>query len=125
MKEIAVFTAASDTFCKKNINCTILESFERFKPVFAQAQKENIAVRGYVSCSLGCPYEGKVTPSAVKEVALKLIDMGAYEVSIGDTIGVGTPNKVKELLEVLLLSFSSSQLAVHFHNTYGQAHASR
>lgn len=121
VKEIAVFTAASDTFCKKNINCTIEESFERFKPVFALAAQENMAVRGYISCSLGCPYEGSVSPEVVKDVALKLMEMGVYEISIGDTIGVGTPNKVKDLLEILLPSIPTSKLAVHFHNTYGQA----
>lgn len=121
VREIAVFTAASDTFCKKNINCTIQESLERFKPVFALAARENISVRGYVSCSLGCPYEGEIAPEIVKDVALKLIDMGVYEISIGDTIGVGTPNKVKDLLKILLSSIPVSKLAVHFHNTYGQA----
>ena len=118
---IAVFTAASETFCKKNTNCTIDESFERFKPVFEIAAKNDVPVRGYISCVLGCPYEGAVSVKQVVSVATKLIDMGCYEVSLGDTIGIGTVNGTGNLLQAVSNEVDVNSLAVHFHDTYGQA----
>ena len=118
---IAIFTAASETFCKKNTNCTINESFERFKPVVKLAVENSIAVRGYVSCVLGCPYEGSVSVDKAVDVAKKLIDIGCYEVSLGDTIGVGTVNATRNLLQSALGEIDSGAIAVHFHDTYGQA----
>ena len=120
-KEVAVFAAASESFSQKNINCSIDESIERFKPIFEQAQDAGIRVRGYVSCVLGCPYEGEISPSVVAEVAEKLYECGSYEVSLGDTIGVGTPGKTKSLIETIKNLIPVSNLAVHFHDTYGQA----
>src|SRR6185312_12903504 len=96
VKEIAIFTAASETFTQKNINCSIAESFARFEPILASAKKHKIRVRGYVSCALGCPYEGEIKPAAVAAVAKKLFAMGCYEISLGDTIGVGTPGKTQK-----------------------------
>lgn len=119
--EIAIFTAASETFAKKNINCTIAESFERFAPVIEAAKKNKIKIRGYVSCVLGCPYEGEIKPAAVAEVVLKLIEMGCYEVSLGDTIGVGTPQKTQEMIEACARFIPLEKIAGHFHDTYGQA----
>ena len=121
VKEVAVFAAASESFSQKNINCSIEESLERFKPVMQKAQRHNIAVRGYVSCVLGCPYEGAVSPAQVSEVTQQLLSLGCYEVSLGDTIGVGTPASTAALLSELLASVSASNLAVHMHDTYGQA----
>jgi isopropylmalate/homocitrate/citramalate synthase len=121
VKEIAVFGAASETFSQKNINCTIAESLERFKPVVAEAKKHGIRVRGYVSCVLGCPYEGEIAPAAVTRVAKALFDMGCYEISLGDTIGTGTPVKTRALLQAVKKEVPASALAVHFHDTYGQA----
>jgi hydroxymethylglutaryl-CoA lyase len=121
IKEFAVFTAASESFCQKNINCSIDESIERFSEVMAFAKANNIRVRGYVSCVLGCPYEGEINPQAVLNVSQKLIDLGCYEVSLGDTIGVGTAKKVTQLIELLLTHIDKAKLAVHFHDTYGQA----
>ena len=121
VKEVAVFAAASESFSQKNINCSIEESLERFKPVIQKAQSHNIAVRGYVSCVLGCPYEGAVSPAQVSEVTQQLLSLGCYEVSLGDTIGVGTPASTATLLNELLSSVSASKLAVHMHDTYGQA----
>ena len=120
-KEIAVFAAASETFSQKNINCTIAESLERFKPVIALAQKNNIKVRGYVSCVMGCPYEGDIAPEAVVKVAKALYDMGCYEISLGDTIGTGTPQKTQVLLDAVIKEIPVEALAVHFHDTYGRA----
>lgn len=119
--EVAVFTAASETFAQKNINCTIAESFDRFAPVMAEAKTNNIKVRGYVSCVVGCPYEGKIDPLKVAEVASKLKEMGCYEISLGDTIGVGTPNTVQYMLNAVMKSVSVEYLALHCHDTYGTA----
>lgn len=121
IKEFAIFTAASETFCQKNINCSIAQSIDRFSEVMTFAKANNIRVRGYVSCVLGCPYEGDVNPQVVLNVAQKLLALGCYEVSLGDTIGVGTAGKVTELLTLLLKHIDKSKLAVHFHDTYGQA----
>ncbi|HYG54451.1 MAG TPA: hydroxymethylglutaryl-CoA lyase, partial [Burkholderiales bacterium] len=119
--EVAIFGAASEAFSKKNINCSIAESLERFKPVAAAAQASNIRVRGYVSCVVGCPYEGDVDPQAVARVAGELYDMGCYEVSLGDTIGVGTPNKTRRMIEACAARVPLERLAGHYHDTYGQA----
>jgi hydroxymethylglutaryl-CoA lyase len=121
VKEIAVFAAASETFSQKNINCSIDESFQRFEPIAQAARKHKIKLRGYVSCVLGCPYEGKIKPSAVAKVAKKLFDMGCYEISLGDTIGVGTPLKIQAMLEAVAKHIPVKQLAGHYHDTYGQA----
>ena len=119
--EVAVFAAASESFSQKNINCSIAESLQRFKDVMAAAQRHDIPVRGYASCVLGCPYEGEIEPAAVAEVTGALLDMGCYEVSLGDTIGTGTAGSMARLLDVLLAQFQPEQLAVHCHDTYGQA----
>jgi hydroxymethylglutaryl-CoA lyase len=119
--EIAVFAAASEAFSQKNINCSIDESLERFYPVMEQAAKHQIPVRGYVSCVVGCPYEGAIDPKKVADVAAKLMAMGCYEVSLGDTIGVGTAGSVTTMLDVVKQQVDVKQLAVHFHDTYGQA----
>jgi len=126
--EVAIFAAASESFSHKNINCSIEESLERFLPIMAQAKKLGIPVRGYVSCILGCPYEGRISKdnaeqhfNKVKQVTQQLLDMGCYEVSLGDTIGTGTPVFTQQLLETLLTDIPANQLAVHFHDTYGQA----
>ena len=120
-KEVAVFGAASEAFSKKNINCSIDESLERFRPIVAEAKKYDIKVRGYVSCVLGCPYEGDVNPQRVADVAGALYDMGCYEVSLGDTIGVGTPAKTKVMLDACSERVPVGKLAGHYHDTYGQA----
>jgi hydroxymethylglutaryl-CoA lyase len=119
--EVAIFGAASEAFSQKNINCSIKESLERFLPVIELAQKHQLPIRGYVSCVLGCPYEGNISPQKVAQVAKQLIDMGCYEVSLGDTIGVGTPVKTQQMLSAVLNVVPTNQLAVHFHDTYGQA----
>lgn len=119
--EVAVFAAASETFSQRNIRCSIDESLQRFEPVLAQATAAGIPVRGYVSCVLGCPYDGDISPDAVLQVTRKLLDMGCYEVSLGDTIGVGTPGRMQALLDVLLAEIPAVQLAAHCHDTYGQA----
>ncbi|MFT4747577.1 MAG: hydroxymethylglutaryl-CoA lyase [Congregibacter sp.] len=119
--EVAIFGAASEAFSQKNINCSIAESLERFLPVIELAQKHQLPIRGYVSCVLGCPYEGFIAPQKVAEVSQLLIDMGCYEVSLGDTIGVGTPVKTLQMLESVLNIVPQNKLAVHFHDTYGQA----
>jgi hydroxymethylglutaryl-CoA lyase len=121
VREIAVFGAASESFSRRNINCSIEESFQRFAPVVEAAKAAGMQVRGYVSCVLGCPYEGEVTPAAVARVALRLFAMGAYEVSLGDTIGVGTPAKAQSMIRAVSGSVPVEKLAVHFHDTYGQA----
>jgi isopropylmalate/homocitrate/citramalate synthase len=121
VEEIAVFTAASESFNRKNINASIAESLERFEPVMAMARDKGIRVRGYVSCVLGCPYEGHIEPEAVAEVSEKLIGMGCYEVSLGDTIGSGTPLKARRMLETVADRLPMEQLAIHFHDTRGQA----
>ena len=120
-EEVAIFTAASETFCQKNINCSIEESIERFIPLLAEAKKHNLNVRGYVSCIMGCPYEGDINLKQVLDVTRKLIKAGCYQVSLGDTIGVGTANKVISLISELKKEYETNQLAVHFHDTYGQA----
>jgi hydroxymethylglutaryl-CoA lyase len=119
--EVAIFGAASEAFSKKNINCSIAESLERFEPVVQAAQKENIRVRGYVSCVLGCPYEGEIKPQRVAEVAGALYEIGCYEVSLGDTIGTGTPGKTKAMIEASARRVPIEKLAGHYHDTYGQA----
>lgn len=119
--EVAVFGAASESFTRKNINCSIAESLERFVPVVEEARKHNIPVRGYVSTVLGCPYEGDIQPEQVATVAKALYDMGCYEISLGDTIGVGTPLKAKKMLEAVAKHIPVERLAAHFHDTYGQA----
>lgn len=120
-KEVAVFGAASEAFSQKNINCSIAESLERYRPVVEHALSSGIPVRGYVSCVLGCPYEGQIKPRQVLEVASRLFDLGCYEVSLGDTIGTGTVASTESLLDTLLNSIRPELLAAHFHNTYGQA----
>jgi hydroxymethylglutaryl-CoA lyase len=122
--EVAVFAAASESFSKKNLNCTIDKSLERFVPVCAAAKAQGIRVRGYVSCVLGCPYEGYIAPDAVARVSARLLEMGCYEISLGDTIGVGTAGSTAALLRHLLVDtrvLTVQQTAVHFHDTYGQA----
>jgi hydroxymethylglutaryl-CoA lyase len=120
-REIAVFAAASESFSRANINCSIAESILRFKPVMSRAKADGIRVRGYVSCVLGCPYEGEIKPQAVVDVARALWDLGCYEVSLGDTIGVGTPVKTRQLLRAVAGTVPMANLAMHFHDTYGQA----
>lgn len=119
--EIAVFLAVSDAFSQKNINCTMTESLERIKPVVSAALDQQIPVRGYLSCVLGCPYAGEINSSVVVDMSKRLIDMGCYEVSLGDTIGVGTPAGAHELVRQVAEVVPVSQIAVHFHDTYGQA----
>jgi hydroxymethylglutaryl-CoA lyase len=120
-QEIAVFGAASESFSQRNINCSVQESLERFARVSDAAQSAGLKVRGYVSCVLGCPYEGEIALEAVARVAEALIGMGCYEVSLGDTIGVGTPAKAQRMIEVVAAQVDIRHLAVHFHDTYGQA----
>ncbi|KAJ3084968.1 3-hydroxymethyl-3-methylglutaryl-CoA lyase [Quaeritorhiza haematococci] len=121
VQEVAIFGAASETFSKKNINCSIDESLERFRVVCDEAVKAGIKVRGYVSCVLGCPYEASISPKAVAAVSNKLLEMGCYEISLGDTIGVGTPSKMADLLREVTKDIPVEKLAVHCHDTYGQA----
>ena len=120
-KVIAVFASASEGFSKANINCSVAESIARFTPVVARAKADGIKVRGYVSCVLGCPYDGEVKPAAVVAVAKKLWDQGCYEVSLGDTVGVGTPMKARQLLRAVAAEVPIANLGMHFHDTYGQA----
>jgi len=121
VKEVAVFGSASEAFSQKNINCSISESLKRFEDVFQLADKNNIKVRGYVSCVMGCPYQGDISPKAVTQVSKDLLDMGCYEISLGDTIGAGTPRATSLLLEDVLKDIPAQKLAAHFHDTYGQA----
>jgi len=121
VREVAVFAAASESFSRKNINCSIDESLARFAPVMGMARAQDVRVRGYVSCVLGCPYEGEVAPAAVVRVAKALHDMGCYEISLGDTIGTGTPVKTRSMLRAVKDAIPLSDMAVHFHDTYGQA----
>lgn len=121
VEEVAVFGAASEAFSQKNINCSIAESLTRFEPVLDRARHAGVRVRGYVSCVLGCPYEGEIAPSKVAEVAKALYDMGCYEVSLGDTIGVGTPLAAKRMIEAVQQQVPIALLAAHFHDTYGMA----
>lgn len=120
-EEVAVFGAASETFSQRNINCSIAESLDRFRPVAERAHAHGVRVRGYVSCVVGCPYEGEIAPAAVAQVAGELFRMGCFEVSLGDTIGVGTPQKTAAMLEAVSGEVPISALAVHAHDTYGQA----
>jgi hydroxymethylglutaryl-CoA lyase len=119
--EIAVFGAASESFSRKNINCSIAESLARFAPVVEAARARGIKARGYVSCVLGCPYEGAIAPTAVADVAARLVALGCYEISLGDTIGVGTPGAARAMIETVAARVALDMLAVHFHDTYGQA----
>ncbi|MBV9189569.1 MAG: hydroxymethylglutaryl-CoA lyase [Betaproteobacteria bacterium] len=119
--EVAVFAAASEAFSKKNINCSIAESLDRFRPVTEAAKVAKIKVRGYVSCVLGCPYEGEIAPKRVADVAKALYEMGCYEVSLGDTIGTGTPEKTKAMIQACAAQMPMEKLAGHYHDTYGQA----
>ena len=119
--EVAIFGAASEAFSQKNINCSIEESLQRFEPIMAAAKAANIPVRGYVSCVVGCPYDGAINPEQVANVAEKLYQMGCYEISLGDTIGVGTPASVSNMLNAVSARVPMDKLAVHFHDTYGQA----
>lgn len=121
VKEVAVFAAASEAFSQRNINCSISESLERFAPIMAAAQQQGVSVRGYVSCVLGCPYEGQVAPEQVAAVARELYAMGCYEVSLGDTIGTGTAGATRRMFEVVGKDVPRAKLAGHFHDTYGQA----
>ncbi|PMR72580.1 hydroxymethylglutaryl-CoA lyase [Billgrantia endophytica] len=121
VEEVAVFGAASEAFSQKNINCSVAESLERFAPVLERAKQANVRVRGYVSCVLGCPYEGEIAPAKVAEVSKALYEMGCYEVSLGDTIGVGTPLKAKRMIDAVRREIPIDKLAAHFHDTYGQA----
>ena len=118
---VAVFAAASEGFSRANINCTVAESIDRFRPVLERAKSDGVRVRGYISCVLGCPYEGEVKPQAVVEVARTLWDLGCYEISLGDTIGVGTAAKARQLLRAVAGEVPMPKLAMHFHDTYGQA----
>jgi hydroxymethylglutaryl-CoA lyase len=120
-KVISIFAAASEGFSRANINCSIAESIERFKPVVVRAKADGIRVRGYISCVLGCPFDGEVKPQAVVEVAQKLWELGCYEISLGDTIGVGTPAKARQMLRAVSRAVPMTNLAMHFHDTYGQA----
>jgi hydroxymethylglutaryl-CoA lyase len=120
-REIAIFGAASESFSQKNINCSIAESLERFAPVCEEALGQGLRVRGYISCVLGCPYEGAVAPEAVAAVAGRLAELGCYEISLGDTIGVGTPLAAQTMVDTVAEGVPRDSLAVHFHDTYGQA----
>ena len=120
-REVAIFGAATDAFSNANINCSIEQSIERFAPVCEAARKRNIRVRGYVSCVVGCPYEGAVDPKKVADVAKRIFDLGCYEISLGDTIGVGTPRKVERMIETVARYIPMDKLSVHFHDTHGQA----
>jgi isopropylmalate/homocitrate/citramalate synthase len=119
--EVAVFAAASESFSQRNINCSIEESLKRFEPIFAEAKKHNVRIRGYVSTVVACPYEGWVAPEKTAFVAKRLADMGCYEISLGDTIGMGTPLRVTQMLRMVGQQIPLSMMAVHFHDTYGQA----
>ena len=119
--EVVVFASASEGFSQKNINCSIAESMERFAPVMEAAQTSDIPVRGYVSCVITCPYDGRVAPEAVRDVAVRLLDMGCYEISLGDTIGAGRPEDVARLLDAMVVDIPAARLAGHFHDTGGRA----
>ncbi|MGI6852295.1 hydroxymethylglutaryl-CoA lyase [Mesorhizobium sp. 1B3] len=121
VREIAVFASASETFSHKNINCSIADSIERFRPVVDMAKAEDIAVRGYVSCVLGCPYEGAVAVDSVVSVSRRLADLGCYEISLGDTVGIGTPRQAQAVVRAVSGELDVAMLAAHFHDTRGQA----
>ncbi len=120
-KEVAVFTGASETFTQKNINCSIDESIDRFADILALAKEHDVKVRGYVSCVVDCPYEGPTDPKIVAKVARRLYDMGCYEISLGETIGTATPNRIKAMLQACMDELDVSVIAGHYHNTYGMA----
>jgi hydroxymethylglutaryl-CoA lyase len=120
-KVVSVFAAASEGFSRANINCSVAESIARFKPVLARAKADGVKVRGYISCVLGCPFDGEIKPKAVADLASTLWDLGCYEISLGDTIGVGTPDKAKDMLRAVAANIPAAKLAMHFHDTYGQA----
>ena len=120
-KVVSVFAAASEGFSRANINCSIVESIERFKPVLARARQDGVPVRGYISCVLGCPFDGEIKPQAVAGLAKQLWELGCYEISLGDTIGVGTPLKARQMLRAVAEHVPLARLAMHFHDTYGQA----
>jgi hydroxymethylglutaryl-CoA lyase len=120
-EEVAVFAAASESFSQRNINCSIADSLTRFAPILDLAARRGVAVRGYVSCVLGCPYEGEIAPDAVARVARELYALGCYEISLGDTIGVGTPARARAMIEAVAAQVPVERLAAHFHDTYGQA----
>lgn len=120
-EEIAIFAAASETFSQRNTNCSIAESFERFAPVATAARHEGISVRGYVSCVVDCPYEGRIAPAPVAGVTRRLLELGCYEVSLGETIGTATPGRVQAMLRAVMEVVPREKLAVHLHDTYGQA----
>lgn len=119
--EISIFASASESFSRKNINCSIAQSLDRFAEVCAEAKKHNLRIRGYISCTLGCPYEGAVDPNNVAWLAGRLVELGCYEISLGDTIGVGTPGKAQEMVDCVAKKVQHERLAAHFHDTYGQA----
>jgi hydroxymethylglutaryl-CoA lyase len=119
--EIAIFASASESFSRKNINCSIAQSLDRFAEVCAEAKKHNLRVRGYISCTLGCPYEGWIDPNSVAWLAGRLVELGCYEISLGDTIGVGTPGKAQAMVDCVAVKVQPERLAAHFHDTYGQA----
>jgi hydroxymethylglutaryl-CoA lyase len=119
--EISIFASASESFSRKNINCSIAQSLDRFAEVCIEAKKHKLRVRGYISCTLGCPYEGTVAPSNVAWLASRLVELGCYEISLGDTIGVGTPGKAQEMVDCVAEKVQHERLAAHFHDTYGQA----
>lgn len=121
VEEIAIFAAASEQFTHKNIHCSITESMDRYADVVEKALEENLKIRGYISCVLGCPYEGEIPLDKVADIAKKMIEMGCYEISLGDTIGIGTPLKAQAMVEEVASVVSINKLAVHFHDTYGQA----
>jgi len=121
--EVAIFAAASETFSRKNINCSIVESLKRFEPILSSASALEIPVRGYVSCVVGCPYEGAIAPEQAASVARTLFDMGCYEVSLGDTIGVGNPATIQRMIEACAKAVPVGKLAGHYHDTYGMAGA--
>lgn len=121
VKEVAVFTTPSEQFCQHNVNCSVAESLEKIANIIIAAKPHHVRVRGYISCALGCPYEGEISPAAVSQLAEKLFKLGCYEISLGDTIGVGTPRKVKAMIETVAKKVPLTHLAVHFHDTYGQA----
>jgi hydroxymethylglutaryl-CoA lyase len=121
VSEIAVFGAASEAFSRKNINCSIEESLERFRPVIDHALAHGMRVRGYVSCVLGCPYEGRIEPAKVAEVSGRMFQLGCHEISLGDTIGIGTPGEARAMIDAVAAVVPLEKLAVHFHDTYGQA----
>src|SRR5712672_4516520 len=120
-KVVSVFAAASEGFSRANINCTVAESIARFKPVLARAKADGVKVRGYISCALGCPFDGEIKPKAVVDVAKALWDLACYEISLGDTIGVGTPLKARQLMRAVAGTVPMEKLAMHFHYTNGQA----